>query len=194
MAKRSITSSRAKSMTMAFGTIAVVVKLAVAAFSLPFLLAACYLLWVFHTDIYQAYKLSQYASEFHRIQHPSGTLLVESYQGYPSWGENECAYFVGELRMYANGEQEIIEFYSEQKRKEPLSEHTYVTFIKEQELTETIRVGDEPRYKDDLAIWTAEDAITSSYDWGISLSTLEGQHYVVYFVYIGRAYLDYKCH
>ena len=187
------TDGRAKLAASAFGI--VIVKLAAAvAFGLPFLLVGCCLLWLFHTDIYQAYKLNRYANEFHQLQHPSSTTLVESYQGTPSWGSNECAYFVGELRTYASGEQEVIEFYSEQEKKEPLSEHIYIIFVEEQELTETTHVGSKPRYGDDLAIIAAEEAITSSYDWGLSFSALEGKYYVVYFVYIGRAYLDYKCH
>lgn len=149
----------------------------------------------FVMSAYQEASLDGFARRFHRLEHPPGTVLIESHQGRPYFGENECAYFVGELREYSGERQDVIEFYVNQERKNPFSDNMYVLFLEDGEFTESIPVWEGASPWRNEAVWAAEGTISSSYpspdDWGLSPSTLEGKLYVVYFAYIG-GYLDYK--
>ena len=139
------------------------------------------LIWFFGRDIYQFYRLNQYANRFQQLQHPPGTSLVASHRGSPHYGANDCGYFVGELREYSGERQQVIDFYADQEREGLFSEHLYLLF--EEDLSE---------WDDFSKLYGSKYEI--SHSWDLSPSDLEGDRYIVYFAYQGNAYFDYRCH
>lgn len=151
----------------------------------------CCVSWYFGTDIYQAFRLPQFSKAFNQLSHPTNTTLIDSYQGYPHFAANWCAYFVGELREYSGERQEIVDFYRRQNPPSLLRNGAmYILFVGEKSFEPTFAIYDEInwRYEDDAMT----DVIWS---WELSATDLQDRsYYMVYFAYKGDYYFDYRCH
>lgn len=83
-----------------------------------------------------------------------------------------------------------LEFYTNQEREEPFSDHMYVVFLEDGGFAESVPVWREPI---DWDVIMAEDAISSSDYWGLVPSVLEGRLYIIYFSYGGGPWEYTRC-
>jgi len=152
----------------------------------------CCVSWYFGTDIYQAFRLPQFSKAFNQMSHPPNTTHIDSYQGYPHYAANWCAYFVGELREYSGERQEIVEFYRKQDPPSRLQDGAmYILFVGEKSFEPTFPIYDEINWR------YQEEAVKEAVEWSWELSATDLQDrscYIVYFAYIGDYYFDYRCH
>jgi hypothetical protein len=159
------------------------------------ILGACvspYVFWWVAPMIYQDGRLRQFYRAFNQYLHPTDTTLVDSFQGMPHYASNYCAYFVGELRTYSGGKQEVIDFYSNQDTPSFIDGgNIYIVFVDDQNFSAAI-----PVYEDHWRHYSQDaQAEAIEWSWDLSPSALsEKPHYIVYFTYIGDYYFDYRCH